>query len=360
MNSVKTPQTQAPAAPIFSRGAGLKALGFAGRLVLAFIGFVLISESLVRLPVFNAISPYRSLGLWYYPFDIKWYRLEKYIQQHGGVDVILLGSSLVNTGLIPEEISQAYQAETGTGLRVFNFGIDGMTIAPNSEAAKILVEKYQPQLLIFVTEIRDYDDGNGLRVQDEFLTNHWIRYQMGFWDFNGWIIDHSRALQHYLVYRNWTSTQFSSTLNAYFGKLEDVTESGYEPDNADASRFDPETNILAPFPLAEARLANLRTLLGLGKSGQTQIMIMEMPVDPRIYQAMGGAAAQQAFRETVSQVVQEGGGIFLPADDTLIPVSGRSNPQHLNIQGAPILSAFLGKQMANLTLQQVLQFQNLP
>lgn len=336
-----------------------KAGSFLARVLAVLVIFVIIVEGFARTPLMDQISPYRSLGMWYFPFDVKWHRLEQYARLNQGIDVIILGSSLVNTGFVPEDVAQAYQAKTGKTLRIFNFGVDGMTISPNSRTAQILVEKYHPQLLIFVTEIRDYDASNGLEVEQQFLSEPWVRYKTGQLDVRGWAADNSLALQHYLVYRNWLSTSFAASLRAYQNKLNAVTVSGYEPDFA-KPYFKPmeETAGIKMFPLDDSRLTNLKAILDLGQSSTTQIMILEMPVDSRVYLPYGGETAHTEFRNWLSSHLPD--GVFLNIDAGLIPDYGRSNEVHLNYKGAPILSAYLGEQLAHLVQQNVYHFSNMP
>ena len=82
--------------------------------------------------------------------------MQDYVKQHGDVDIIILGSSLVNTGIDPDVVAQTYFEQTGVHPRIFNFGVEGLTIAPNSINARILTNKYHPALLIYVTGMRDY------------------------------------------------------------------------------------------------------------------------------------------------------------------------------------------------------------
>ncbi|MBE0582280.1 MAG: hypothetical protein IH612_00800, partial [Desulfofustis sp.] len=111
-----------------------------------------------------------SLGNYHYQFEIKWFHLQRYVKTNGGVDVIFLGSSLVNSGVQPEAVNQAWTAESGQPpLRIFNFGVEGLTIEPNSVVARLLVETYHPKVIVFGTEIRDYVANNGTEAAEAFL-----------------------------------------------------------------------------------------------------------------------------------------------------------------------------------------------
>ncbi len=354
MKSSKPELTRPPQPAASIPGFMTQTAAFSSQVLLVLILFAASCEAVARSNWLESFSPDKSLANWYYPFDIKWFRLENFVHQNKGVDAIILGSSLVNTGFIPEEIQRTYQQTGGGSLSIFNFGVEGLTIAPNSKVAEILVKQYRPRLLVFVTELRDYDVSNGLKVQDMLYQSAWFRYRSGSPDWRGWLVDHSNALQHYLVYRNWMSVQFADALYAYQQKRDAISPSGYEPDFA---RTQPGQTAL-PLPtvplgseklvISDSRLDCLRGILDLSKKYGVQVLIVEMPVAASIYNPYGGQPAHKEFQSVIGQVVAQGAGLFLMADDQLIPESGRSNEYHLNIFGAPLMSRFIGSQLAQL------------
>ena len=323
-----------------------------------FVLILVVLELFARTAFVERISPYRSMGVVDYQFEIKWFRLQDYVKQNGGVDIIILGSSLVNTGLDADVVAQTYFARTGVHPRIFNFGVEGMTVAPNSVIAGLLVERYHPALLIYVTEMRDYIAGNGLEYETPFLSDPWLQNQLGHFTFSGWIIDHSAGLQRYLPYRNWMRSDFLDTMAIYLRRYQDTSASGYEPEHMVASnldqppsRTDPENiplfNELSNYQTAPSRLKDLQTILDLKKNQGTSVWIVEMPVDPSYYVFVGGDEVHQQFQKTISTATVSGGGFFLPAETCNdIPIGGRANRWHLNNVGAPIFSKCLGKQLA--------------
>ncbi len=331
--------------------------------------FIALLEGIARISLLSNLLPYQSFGSWHYQFDLKWFRLKQYVADNGNVDVIVLGNSLVNTGFDPDIVTQTYYEKTGLRLRVFNFGVDGLTIAPNSVNAKLLVEEYHPALLVFVTEMRDYDAANGLETAVMFLSDPWVQYRMGDFNLRGWIVDHSLALQHYLPYQNWMRSDFPNTFATFLQVYHATSLAGYEPDyevmsTASVSKpndlaDNPYFDNSHPYQVDPSRLECLRAILDLAREGGTQIMILEMPVHPVFFEYAGGKAVHKAFQEKIAETVQAAGAIFLPAfDEVTIPLQGRSNLTHLNWRGAPILSAYLGEQLAALTNQEGMMFVN--
>jgi hypothetical protein len=165
-------------------------------------------EVLFRLDVIPSSVSLRSIGSYHAQFEGKLFKLEDFIKKNGGVDVIILGNSMVNTGIDAARIAYQYQNRTGQKPRVFNFGVEGLTISPISDLAEILVEKYHPGTLLVFTEMRDYVAGNGTEVETTFLDNAWMHYEMGKPSLAGFILAHSQVLQHLLSVRNWSRSDF--------------------------------------------------------------------------------------------------------------------------------------------------------
>ena len=342
--------------------------------ILSLIFFLVIiatsSELVDRTPWVEKISPYRSVGNYHYQFEIKWFRLQDYVKQNGGVDVIILGSSLANTGIDPDVMAEAFYEQTGVNLRIFNFGVEGLTVAPNSVTAGILVARYHPALLVYVTEMRDFVAGNGMAYETRFLADPWLQYELGNFNGYGWAVDHSAALQHYLPYRNWMRADFLETMPVYLVRNKYTTASGYEPEFAygrdlDANPDPNDPNEAANFQeysnyqIAPARLGNLRTILDLKQDDGTPVLIVEMPVHSSFYIYVGGEGVHQQFQQTLASFIHFNGGIFLPAEACNdIPLEGRSNRWHLNYLGAPIFSKCLGQQLSILADQQNTDFVN--
>jgi hypothetical protein len=326
------------------------------------------SELIARSAWFEKISPYRSVGNYHYQFEIKWFRLQDFVEQNGGVDIIILGSSLANTGMDPDVIASAFTEQTGVKPRIFNFGVEGLTIAPNSIVARILVERYHPALLIYVTEMREFVAGSGLDYETRFLADPWLQYEGGNMNFRGWMVDHSATLQHYLPFRNWMRADFLETLPLYLKRTHDTTPSGYELDRLIGKNIDATPDVHNPedakdfaaygqYQIDPSRLENLATILDLSHNVQTKILVVEMPVHPTFYDFVGGARVHQKFQQTIKAFVELNAGSFLPAETCNdIPLEGRSNRWHLNYIGAPIFSKCLGQQLSILAKQQNTDF----
>ena len=333
-----------------------------GVILFALLGFLF--EGLFHFTSLDETLRLRSLGIYHGQFEIKWFGLKDYVRDHGGVDVILLGNSMVNTGIQPELFSYRYGYDTGSQLRVFNFGVEGLTIAPNSVIARLLVEKYHPATLVYVTEMRDYVSANGVTVEAQILGDEWMTAQRGGKvTFRAWLKDNSTLIQHLLPFRNWSRADFPDTFLAEAYRFRVTTASGYEPEyqvgeNIDVppDPADPKEKanfaLFANFSIDLARLANLADMLSLSDEG-TNVIVTEMPVYPTYYTYFGGEQYHDQYLKELTPFITEHKGVLIPAVPwQSIPLSFRADDHHLNDKGAALFSILLADQLAGLCQSQ--------
>lgn len=323
----------------------------------------IILELLARVPAAQRIFPMRSYGSYHTQFEIKWQKLEKYVLENGGVDVIFLGNSMINTGVDPEQFLSNYPDAVEANLRVFNFGVEGFTIVPMVEIASLLIDTYHPDTIIFYTEIRDYLAGNGDQVADEILTSVWLQHRLGKVSLSGLFIDRSVALQSLLSWRNWSREDFLDTYLMNLYRWGNTLASGYEPErhlvNFTGEYPDPNDeadkyyySVYKDYTVDPARLESLAAFLALEKSG-TRIWVSEFPAYPGFYEYFGGQKVYQAYLQTIRQYISGKGGVFIPSiDPDLIPLTGRFDDHHINYLGAEIYSSLLADQFIRLCQTQ--------
>ena len=324
--------------------------------VLAFIVLAAAFEVFSRSPLADKAFPLRSVGDYHTQFEIKWFKLEEYVQQNGGVDVILLGNSMVNTGIDPDILSARYEELTGQKLRVFNFGVEGLTVAPLSKIAKILEDRYHPGTMLLITDIRDYSALNGLDVENQFMDNDWLNYQLGTFSFKGMLVNSSTAVQRLMVYRNWSSSSFMNDFDTEKGRYLLTTSSGYEADTQHSASIDayPDPNdpqekaiyeMFSNYTMDPGRIKELENIIGIDQS-KTQVFVTGFPVY-RTYYAYFSDAARKEFDQNIVSIVENAGGIYIPVmDSDLIPFKGRADNHHLNYQGAEVFSKLFAEELA--------------
>jgi hypothetical protein len=251
--------------------------------------------------------------------------LQQYVAQNGGVDVIVVGSSVVNTGINPDVVAQTYAEKTGKKLRIFNFGVEGLTIVPDSVFAKLLVQIYHPALLIYGTIPRDYLGNHDLDTNQEFLSSPWIQYRSGQPNLDGWLIDHSIGLDQYLVFRDWMRADFLSTWYQNGHRSEGTSLSGYEPDHFVATNLDKPPNPANPsdavifseyhdYQIDPFRLSQLQDILDLQNLPETRVIVLEMPMHPTFYVYMGGDSVHRKFQQELDKVITSSHSVFIPAN----------------------------------------------
>jgi hypothetical protein len=333
---------------------------------LAFLILFAFLFELIGQLVINRITPMVSLGVNPTPmgmyFEIKWFRLQQFVKRNGGVDVILIGSSVVNTGLDADTISKTFTDITGKQLRVYNFGVEGLDIVPNSVYAKILVEKYHPALLIFGTVPRDYLASDNADVNASFVASPWILFESGAFNFTGWLIDNSNALGHYLRYRNWMRADFFTQKALYAYRTQMTSTSGNEAENKVGINLDQppdpndpnETATFAKYhdyQIDPSRLESLQKILDIQKGEGTRVIVMNMPVQSTFYDYMGGQSVYQQYEQTIASATSNSGGLFIASDGyPLFPPNYFSDRGHLNFKGNPILSTYLGRLLAAFSI----------
>ena len=329
-----------------------------------FIGLLLLFEGLFRWTDLDRVFKWRSLGTYHGQFEIKWFELKDYARANGGVDVLLLGNSMVNTGIDPDVLTAEYETLSGEPLRVFNFGVEGLTVAPNSVIARMLAARYHPGTIIFFTEMRDYEAGNGLEVERQLLTDQWMTARQGGRETaRAWLIENSSVLQHLIFFRNWSRADFLDASLMQARRFADTTPSGYEPDanvgeNIDIppDPADPEEQedfmLFSDFSIDADRLEDLKSILEL-REGGTLVIITEMPVHPNYFTYFGGEGAHDEYLETLVPFIEENGGVYLPPPAwQRIPLFSRVDHHHLNVIGAILYSRMLAQNLADLCLNQ--------
>ncbi len=302
---------------------------------------------------------YRSFGNDHAQFEIKWFGLRRYAARNGGVDILILGNSMANTGVDPAVIASLYAERTGRTVRVYNFGIEGLTLHGNLALAGLLLEEYRPEALVFIADARDLDDANAPNSEARFFSDSWIRYRLGEWNPDGWLVDHSQALQMYLPYRNWVRADFPDTFYNYLYRAVTITETGYEPDTNETVLDEAALNQIRNSPactqyypqiaIGARRLEELRALLALANQHGARLIVAEMPVNPIVYECMTGPVDRAAFQRAMTETLTAGGGVFLPADPGL-PVEAHTDMHHLNREGAAAFSRQLGLALMRLYL----------
>ena len=270
--------------------------------------------------------------------------------------MVVLGNSMVNTGIDPAIFEDTYATLSGKRLRVFNFGVDGLTVEPLSVLARMINERYHPGTIILFTEMRDYIASNGAQTIQQFLDNPWMKYQMGTPSLEGYLVDHTSSFKYLLAWRNWSGATFLDDVNTkIYRKGSIMTSEGYEPDRNPAV-FDPTPpdksdpsqkqlfDLAANFQIAPSRARNLQDIISLQSTG-VRVIVTEMPLYPTYFDYFGPESVRSTYLNDLKTIIHQAGGEFVdsvPYDE--IPISGRMDDHHLNQSGAPVFSRLLAQE----------------
>ncbi len=325
------------------------------------IGFI---EGVLRFTAPDVLP--RSLGSNQYQFEIKWYRLEEFVRERGGVDILIMGSSVANTGFIPEEITAALESEFGE-VRIFNFGVEGFTVNLTAQIIEKVIRTTRPKVILFSTEVRDYSDQVARGTSRRVLSSPWIQHIGGEESNEGWLADNSLFYNYFLGLRNWTQPDYGLQREKIITRSASAQPDGYEPDKGVVYLTPPDPDepghqsmleLFENYEIAPERLASLEKILAVGEEYGVLIVTAEFPVAPEFYLFFGdGEADHQLFVQTVENTVTRYNSYFIPAipaED--MPSRGHSDYTHINDIGAKVYSQYIGKALMKLFLQENINF----
>jgi hypothetical protein len=316
-------------------------------LILALV--TLVGEAFARVVLPHTDLP-TAIGSQNPTFDQKIGMLDRLADEAGGVDCIFLGSSVVLNGLDPAAFSAAYAAQTGQAITCYNFGVPALTARTAGVLAEFLVERYQPGLLVYGFTLRALaaDVPQADEVYSGIVETPWFEYKRGSVNVRGWLVEHSTAYRYYLALRNWITPLFTNELRQHIHAPDD----GYEPFHS-FYKLDPARvhvpDYFARYTTAPDAWAGLEKIVAL--HGDTQVLLLDMPL-PDFLRAQfdGGADAYQAVVDEVGAYAQARGVTLLSTNPLdLIPGDDwAEDGQHVNHQGAQILSRWVGEQVGQM------------
>lgn len=316
------------------------------------------AEITLRSPLISQQLPPPSWGMDYYPFEEQYARFQTFVKQHGRVDCIFLGSSMVLADLAPAAFEAGYAHRSGEPLECFNFGVMILTASSAGPIAEILVKDYHPKLLIFGTALRDYNAlTNSNPAEIEFPAAAWVRYKDGDFSPRGWLSDHA-ALFRYL---QAMPDILQPKPYRQAGDHESHFEDGFQP----AIHFDRDSPLLWHFfglytPPAEVTLAlspqdwaGFQQLVEAAGSG-TRLFIVELPT----YAGYGNYVTPEGEPITLQDLLggyanQRGVPVWSNADLPALDDADWINRAHFQLTGAWKFSAWLGEQVGEAVARGV-------
>src|SRR5262249_36533504 len=191
------------------------------------------------------------------------------------VGCLLLGSSVVTTGLDPERLDETYAAEARRPLQCFNAGLPAMPAAAAGLMARLLQGLTGARLVIYAAMPRDFAQEAGSGLVDSLAQTPWVAYRLGAFSPEGWLVEHSLAYRAFLAYRDWLDSAVWAARRR-IEATEQMTARGFVPADGPGVPFAQGSEALrdlglrrelAGYEVAPAQLAGLVELAGLRRHG---------------------------------------------------------------------------------------------
>ena len=317
---------------------------FGQTLIIALLVLALLitaAEGLARLPWIDSHIP-TAIGTANPYFDTKIGELDSLINQDGRIDCLFIGSSVVNSGIVPVRFENAYRATTGQPVTCYNFAIPGVTTSGAAKVADLLIERYRPRVLIYGFTLRAF---SAMMAQTggagQIFSADWTRHQTGDWNLSGWIINHSLAYRHYLALRDWPEPDFANPI----GEQDAALRKGFNPFGSGAQFFAPD--YLFDYEIAPDEWDALLRLMDLNTAG-TQVMLVEMPLPDQTLEVFEGGPANYAryLDEIAAAATKRNIPYIATFGLDLVPENGwAGDTHHMNVTGAFAFSEWMGEQI---------------
>ncbi len=314
--------------------------------LLAFLSLVaawsLLAELVMRSPLGYIVPP--SVGADNFQFDLKTYYLEQFIRQRGGLDCVILGSSLANSGLDPAVIEQVYAEKTGKSIRCFNFGLSALTLESGGELTRALVRRYPPKLLIVVLSPRDFSTEYG-DLTAPLLRKEWVRQNLGQPSLRGWLANNLAGYRYALAFQYWLRPENRAP---FLEEYRTLTHQGFAPlvGFRDPPKTFPAFKNFRPDPQAWQGFQSIAALGGM------QVIFVEAPINPQYleYYLETPQGYEQRFIQPIQGELAGRGIAFLRTWDLAhtIPADSWYDSLHLNTKGVDVFSRWLGGQLSQL------------
>jgi hypothetical protein len=332
-----------------------------------FLVYLSVGEALARTDMIRQTLTSPSLGSNHRGLEEQISRLETFAFNHESIDCIFLGDSTVQTDFVPRAFEQAYQKQTGEKIECFNFGIGATTVASSAALAKLLVNEFEPRLLIFGIHALNFTAPLDTAGAADLLETPWLRYKLGHLSVEGWLYEHSYLFRYHDVLKQLS--MLDTNLDTILRQEQDDLPLGYYPAEGRgpfdlASPPDPDSKhpfdehyfaALGEFQMLPINLEALDSIADLGK-GNTQILAVEMPVSDTYHFYFGnGDQDYTAFIDEVDRRLSANSIIFWETSYLdIFPNDVWFNRNHLNTNGAELFSKWFGEQVGRAAQEGII------
>lgn len=337
-----------------------------GRLVWTTVFLALYAcagELVLRIDAVSSIFGAPSIGSQHRQFEEQWFRLQNFVEERGSVDCVFLGDSTVMSDFSPIAFAESYVRQSGGELTCYNFGVGAVSVAGIATLARLLDNVYAPRLIIVGLEPLNFTVPLEEQGPADLASVPWVQHQLAGYNLEGWAFEHLQLLGYKETIGRILKLAIHESgiaLPGVDGGAEFVA--GYYPVQG-RGPFDitqpPDPSVSHPYlehyfathavyEMLPENLEALNQLLAMDGPG-TEIVLVEMPLTSTFDHFFGrGAEDHGYFVHRVSEKAAQHGVSFIRmADYGVIPAAGWYNYNHLNEEGAPIFSEWLGQQLGS-------------
>lgn len=310
-------------------------------LLAVIIIWALSAEIIARTSLGYRLPP-PSVGADSFEFDTKVYYLEQSIRRHGDLDCLIIGDSMTNNGPDPRLIEEAYRVETGSSIHCFNFGLPALFLDASGPLAEALVHRFQPKLLILILSARNFEESVDFPIR-YVGTSDWSEQNLGNPSLRGWAVNNLYGYRYALSLRYWLTP---SNRESFTDTWRMITRDGFSP----AMGFGEQREFSSPGPNFQGTYvpaqAGFEQLLALQQDG-INMLVIDAPIRPDIYFAWYENYFQP-YTDYMQSTLDDHGIPFWTTRDLSdgLPPGGWYDIQHVNENGVPALSTWIGQRLA--------------
>jgi hypothetical protein len=312
-----------------------------------FIVMLALLEAIVRLPpVIDALpAPSRDFG--YRRIEEQFAGLEHLEREAGHVDCIFIGSSVVQYAFDTRIFEQAYAAQSGEAITCYNFGMWWARADAEAAIARMLIQEFQPKLLIWGVIPRDLEPASEdipeVLLVREIPQTDWIRYVNGDVSTRGWLLHHSAAYRYLRAY----SDMLRETHTPYFENVESRIVYGYQPAVYSPANLPPvEPNDVVSYVQSPEQVQHVRDITLLD-GHPTRVMLLEMPIHATMINMLFGRieAYRQVYHESLRYQTFDTQAMLWATDTLVFDDADFADGFHLWATGSMRFSEWLGYQL---------------
>ena len=328
----------------FSHGRAAAAVLF---FVLLFLGLLEICLRIIPVPP-ALFVPGIDRELNYPEIDIKLSLLSD-LRRGGRVNCLLIGSSMVDFGLDPVFLNQQSAITGLQNPECFNMAMKAMKPEAVAKITPILVEKWDPSLLIMGISPVDFTGGQS--TIRKFVSAPWIQYHEGKPSFEGWWIENSELYRYWISFLKYRDPAYRADLKR---QLTMIDRYGTQKEGRMPRPYKVKRGVAFPdYQISERDMQGFLNIIDLNTDA-VKVVVIEMPVHPDFlsYYIPGGSAGYDyIFLRPVQKVLDAKGVTFVrtqPYIKDVVTPDGWKDELHLNEAGTAQFSRWLAEELTKL------------